>query len=1031
MAQNRTITGTVTSKEDGLPIPGVAVKVKGTNIGTSTGTTGKFSLAIPSSAKTLEFSSIGFVSVDAVIGTNNVINASLITDSKSLSEVVVVAYGTAKKEAITGSVGTLSAAAIENRVVTNITNILQGVTPGIQVGATNGQPGTSSAVRIRGFGSISASNSPLYVLDGSVYDGNIGDINAADIETVTLLKDASSSALYGARGANGVVLITTKRGKVGEARINANLNRGFSERGIPEYERVGTLDYYPAIWQAVRNSLVYPRTGTALTPAAAAAQASTQTPTNLVYNPFNVPNNQIVGADGLLNPNASLLYNDFDWYKPLERSGPRTNADLSFSGNNGKSDYFVSLGYLNDKGYIEKSDFNRFNARMNVNSQVKKWLKTGLNLAGTMSNSLTASDAASGSAASFINIFQFARNIGPIYPVRAYDAAGNPILTPTGEHFYDYGQHPGALNRPGGASPGRNVVYETLLNDVSNRRVSVNARTYVEIKFLKDFTFRPSVNIDLRQTNSSEYRNAIVGDGQGVNGLASRTNALTKSYTFNQVLSYNKTFGRHNVSVLAGHENYDLNFVTNNATKVNQILVGNTNFANFVTPQSAGGSTDNYRIESYFSKASYNLDEKYFVDGSLRRDGSSRFSENARYGTFYSFGASWSISKENFLKKLTWIDDLRLKASYGEVGNDALDSYYNYQAFYDLGWNNGAEPGILLSSAATPDLKWETINTLNVGLGFSLFKGRLTGEFEVFDRRSKDLLFAVPQPLSNPVTTIRRNVGTMSNRGIELQLGGDVIRKKDFSWNILTNTSIIKNKITKLPAETPQITQGTKRLEVGQDIYQFYLRQYAGVDPSDGSALYFPTPTATTDLRTVNGEVLTTNFNNARFDYSGTAIPDLFGAVTNTFTYKDLQLSVLINYQIGGKYYDNNYASLMGVSFGGALHKDALNAWTENNRSSPFPRLDVTSTSFFTAASNRWLIDASYLAVSNVNLSYKIPQKFISKLDLSSVRVFAAGENLALFSKRIGLNPSENFNGTNSTTYTPSRTITFGLSVNL
>ncbi|WP_411275298.1 SusC/RagA family TonB-linked outer membrane protein [Daejeonella sp.] len=1030
-AQDKRITGKVTASEDGLPLPGVSVKVIGMPLGTQTDVNGIYSLAVPSTASSIEFSFIGYSNQTMVIGTRTVINATMSTDSRALSEIVVVAYGTAKREAITGSVATLNAAAIENRVVTNISNVLQGVAPGIQVGAANGQPGTSSAVRIRGFGSISASNSPLYVLDGSVYDGNIGDINASDIESVSLLKDASSSALYGARGANGVILINTKKGKIGETRINVNLNRGFSERGIPEYDRVGTLEYYPAIWQAVRNSLVYPRSGTPLTPAAAATRASNTTATSLVYNPFNVPGNQVVGVDGKLNPGASLLYNDFDWYKPIQRVGARNNADLSFSGNNGKSDFFVSLGYLDDKGFIEKSDFSRFNARINVNSQVKSWLKTGLNLAGNLSDGNLALDASTGNAASFINIFQFARGIGPIYPVRAYSTSGNPINTPTGAQFYDYGVHPGSVNRPGGASPGRNVVYETLLNDVINKRVAVNARTYAEIKFLKDFTFRPSVNIDLSQSNSNEFRNAIVGDGAGLNGSAARTNALTRSYTFNQVLSYNKSFGKHSVNALAGHENYDLEFTTNNSTKVNQILAGNTQFANFVTPQSSGGSQDQYRIESLFSKASYSFDEKYFVDASLRRDGSSRFSPQSRYGVFYSLGGSWSISKENFLKKAEWIDDLRLKASYGEVGNDALDSYYNYQAFYDLGFNNGAEPGILLSSAATPDLKWETINTLNIGTAFSFFKGRLTGELEAFNRGSRDLLFSVPQPLSDPITSIRKNIGTMTNKGIELQLGGDILRKKNFSWNILTNSSVVKNEITKLPAETPQITSGTKRYEVGQDIYQFYLRQYAGVDPSDGAALYFPTETATTDLRTVNGQKLTTNFNNARFDYSGTAIPDLFGAVTNTFNYKNLQLSFLVNYQIGGKFYDGQYANLMGVNFGSALHKDALNAWTETNTSSKHPRLDVTSTSFFTAQSTRWLIDASYLTFSNVNMSYRIPKKYLDRLDISGARLFTSGENLALFSKRKGLNPTESFAGVNSTSYTPSRTVTFGLSVNL
>lgn len=1036
-AQDKTVTGTVTSKDDGTPLPGVSVEVKGTKIATQTSSDGKYSINMPTGATQLVFSYIGFLSKTVNIS-GKTANVSMDTDNKQLSEVVVVAYGTSKKEAITGSVATLSSAAIDNRVVTNITNVLQGVAPGIQIGGVNGQPGASATVRIRGFGSISASNSPLYVLDGSVYDGDIGDINANDIESVSLLKDASSSALYGARGANGVIIINTKKGKLGETKLNFNLTQGFSERGIPEYETVGAYDYYPAYWQALRNSRVYPRTGTPLTPAAAGALASINTPAQLVYNPFNVASNLILDANGKMNPNATLLYDDFNWFAPLERTGSRTNADLNFSGTNGKSDYFVSLGYLNDNGYVQKSDFRRFNARVNVNTQVKKWLKTGLNLAGTLSDASTAQDASTDNANSFVNIFNFARGIGPIYPVKAYDATGKPINTLTGEHFYDYGQHPGAVNRPAGASPGRHVIYETLLNDVLRKRLAMNARTYAEIKFLKDFTFRPSVNIDLRQVNSIEFRNPVVGDGNSSNGYVSRRNDLTTSYTFNQLLTYDKSIGKHNINVLAGHENYDFLFQRNDAIKVNQASAGNNEFENFVTPQGTGGRKDVYRIESYLSKASYNYDEKYFFDASLRRDGSSRFSKDSRYGTFYSLGASWSINKEEFLKKATWIDDLRLKASFGEVGNDALldangnNSYYNYQALYDLGFNNNTNPGYILSSLSTTDLKWETIQTLNIGVAFSLFKSRLTGELEVFNRATTDLLFSLPLPLSNPVTTIRRNVGNMSNKGIELSLGGDVIRKKDFSWNVLTNSSIVKNEITKLPDGQPTITSGTKRYEVGGDIYQFYLRQYAGVDATDGSALYIPTATAATDLRTIDGTVYTTNFNNAEFAYHGSAIPDLFGAVTNTFNFKNLQLSVLINYQIGGKFYDGQYAGLMGINtYGKSLHKDALSAWTETNTSSPFPRLDVTSSNFFTAQSSRWLIDASYLSISNVNLSYKLPKKYISKLDLSNVRVFASGENLALFAQRKGLNPTEAFTGVNSTTYVPSRTVVFGLSVSL
>ncbi|RYF11606.1 MAG: SusC/RagA family TonB-linked outer membrane protein, partial [Flavobacteriales bacterium] len=513
MAQNRTITGTVTSKEDGLPLPGVSVKVKGTTIGVSTGSNGKYSLSIPTSATTLEFSSIGFTTVDLAIGSGSVLNASLLMSSKNLNEVVVVAYGTAKKEAITGSVSSISAADLENRPLTNVTAALQGAAPGITVLASNGQPGASAGVRIRGFGSFSASSSPLYVLDGSVYDGSIGDINQNDIESVSVLKDASSSALYGSRGANGVVIITTKRGKSASPTISANIVQGFSERGIPEYERVDAYQYYPLVWQGIKNNLMY-TASPALSEAAAATRASNDVFTNLVYNPFNVPGGQLVGTDGKLNPSASLLYDDFDWYEPMSRAGVRTDANVSMSARNEKSDYYVSLGYLNDQGFIIGSDFKRFNARINVNSQIKPWLKTGLNLSGILTSVNNASDAATGNGASFVNAFSFARNIGPIYPVRAYDATGQPVFNNlTNAQWYDYGLHPGALTRPQGASPGRHVLYETLLNENISRRNQLGARSFVEVKFLKDFKFTPSISIDVRNNNNNTYWSPTVGDG--------------------------------------------------------------------------------------------------------------------------------------------------------------------------------------------------------------------------------------------------------------------------------------------------------------------------------------------------------------------------------------------------------------------------------------------------------------------------------------------------------------------------------------
>ena len=1032
MAQDRTITGTVTSSDDNLPIPGVSVKVKGTQRGAVTGANGKYTVSVPSGSTTLEFSFLGFVTASKTTS-GNVVNIALATDSKTLSDVVVVAYGTQKKEAIVGSVAKISTEDIEKRTVTNATMLLAGSTPGIATTSGNGQPGTSASIRLRGFGSFSAGNGPLVVLDGAQYDGSIGDINVNDIESLSILKDASSSALYGSRAANGVIIITTKRGKeMNKSQLNASVNQGFSARGTKEYDRLDAFQYYPAMWQAIKNNLQF-TASPAQSEATASLNATNTVKGLLFYNPFNVADNAIVGTDGLINPVAALKYNDFDWFGAASRTGKRTDANLSYSGRNDKTDYFVSLGYLKDNGYVIKSDLRRFTGRINVNTQVKPWLKTGLNLSASFSDLNNAYDSSTDNASSIINIFQFTRNIGPIYPVHAYDATGNRIYNPiTKEDWWDYGQHPGASPRPTGASNGRHVVYETMLNDNLAKRNNIGGRTYVEVKFLKDFTFTPAINIDIRNNVTSRYQNPLVGDGVTLLGYAYNYSNTIKSYTFNQILNYKKSFDKHNVSAILGHENYDYASSYFSGSKTGLVLQGNTEFANFITPYTAGGAKDSESIESYFSKATYNYDEKYFLEGSVRRDGSSRFSQDSRWGTFYSFGGSWNIIKESFLENEKWIDELRLKASYGEVGNNTLNSYYGYQALYDLGWSNGSEAGVLLSTLATPDLKWEISKTFNTGLAFSLFKKKLYGELEYFKRGSSQLIFAVPQPLSDPVTSKNANIGSMENRGWELQLGTDLIKTKDISWNVITNWTVFKNKITKMPAETPQIISGTKRREVGRDFYSFWLRQYAGVDPNDGSSLYVPADgTLPANIRTVDGVQYVTSQTYAKFDYSGSAIPDLMGSVSSTFGYKNFSFSFLLNYQIGGKFYDNVYQGLMSPAYGSALHADAANSWSTTNKASQIPRLDIGNTTNINATSSRWLIDASYLSLTNVNLTYSLPKTWLNKIDVSNAKVFVTGENLGLSSKRSGLDPRQAFDGVNTTVYVPSRVLSFGINLSL
>ena len=1027
MAQNRTVSGRITDAQ-GNGIANATVAVAGSNTATVTASDGSFSLTLPANAKTIVVSSIGYRANEINLGTGTTYNVSLSSDNQNMDEVVVVAYGAQKRESITGSVATIGAKQLETRLTTNITQALAGAAPGISATSGNGQPGSSAGIRIRGFGSVNASSAPLYVVDGFPYEGFIGDLNTNDIETISLLKDASSTALYGARAANGVVLITTKKGKTAEPKVNLNITSGYSQRGIPEYDRIGTNDYYPVMWQALKNSLVYPSSGTGLTEAAAAANATNNIAGQLIYNPYNVANNAIVGTDGKLNPNAQLMYDDFNWFGPLSMNGKRNEVALSTSAKMGKSDYYISLNYLKDEGFVLKSDYERATARVSLNSQMKSWLRSGINMSGVIVRANQAS-ATDDNTSSIINPFVFARRIGPIYPVRAYSATGQPVLDAFGNHVYDYGQHAGAINRPQSAFPGRHVLYETMLNENVSTRNSLIARTYLEGRFFTDLTITTNVGLDLNNTRTKGFQNKIVGDGVTAGGTSSRSANEYRTISMNQLLNYKKSFGSHDVGLLLGHENQwvDETYFSGNRRGMN--LDGNLELVNFTTLNAVTGRMEYLRRDAYFSRINYDYSNKYFVELSYRRDGSSRFAPDSRWGNFYSVGASWFIKRENFMRDINWLDDLKIRAAYGTVGNDALDTYYEYQALYGLGFNNAAEPGAIATKLSNPDLTWEVNKTASLGIDFGVLKNRLTGTIELFDRGSSRLLFDVPQGLSSVVTTRTENIGAMSNKGIELQLNGTIIQSRDFNWSVQVNGTSLSNKITKLPNGLP-ITSGTKRLEEGRDLYAFYLRQWYGVDPNDGAGLYYALPGTTTNYRiSAKGDTVVTNPTNAKYDYSGSAIPDIFGSIGSNFEYKGFGFSFLLNYQLGGKFYDGNYAGLLTPSYGGSLHADVLKSWQKPGDVADIPRLDISSASNFNAQSNRFLIDASYLSLRNVTVSYGFGRNVLNKLRLSQLRLYVSGENLTVLSKRKGLNPAESFNGTNSAIYVPNRAISAGLNV--
>ncbi len=1066
----RTITGAVTSSEDGKGIPSVSIVVKGTTTGVVTNVNGNYTLNVPANATTLVFSFIGMRTQEIAIAGRNVINVVMEPTAEALDEVVVMAYGTATRGTFTGSATVVGSQKIESRPISNISRAIEGQTPGVQVTSGSGQPGAGQDIRIRGFGSVNFSNAPLYVVDGAPYDYALSNLNPADIESITILKDAAATALYGNRAANGVIMVTTKRGNKDRSTFTVRATQGFSTRGLDEYELIGEKDYYPVNWESYRNSLAYSRTinlpladaskvasGTWGNRNASGLQVYSNTGLgipntnfndifqNLLFNPYNIDPTQIMLENGTLNPAATLIYTqeDLDWEKQLLRLGDRKEFNVTFSGGSQKSDHYVSLGYLDDKGYLIESDFKRFTGRINMNSQLKSWFKTGFNLAANRSQSQSARD---GSSTGFVNPFRWTRSIGPIYPIWGVYQFGNTVgKTPGtyavddyGNKIFDWGQIAGIPNRASGASPGRHAVAETLWNDDLFTRNVINAKTYGEFRLMEGLALTFNFSLDVNAYNSANFDNRFVGDGSPA-GRSSRTNSLSTTNTNSQLLSYKKNMGKHGFDFLTGHENYSYKYEYFYGFRQDIILDGNTELVNFTTTNSLTSYVDNYRLESYLGRVNYDFDGKYLLSGSFRRDGSSRFYKDNRWGNFFSFGLGWRIDKEKFLAKQAWINMAKLRASYGQVGSDALgggSNYYAWQALYLLGRNNATEPGMYQSKLESRDLKWESNHNWGVGLDFGFFN-RMVGTIEYFNRSSLDLLFDVPLPISSGITSELKNVGSVENRGIEFRLGTDIIQKKNFTWNIDVNFTKFTNEIKKMPLDKdgkPQeIISGTKKLMVGKGIYDYWLRVYKGVDPADGAALYaWDRKLALTNIRVFDKDTLTTNPSHALYDFKGSAIPDLLGGFTNSFKYRNLELTVLLSWQLGGYVYDSPYASLMSAgNYGGSYHVDILNRWQKPGDKTDVPRLDAAQTSNFGAGSTRWLIDASYLNVRAVNLYYDLPKSLAQKLTLQRAKAYFSAENLRLFSKRRGMDVNQAFSGVPGNFYQPARIFTFGLDLSL
>lgn len=1060
-----TVSGTVFSSEDDSPIIGASIKIQGTKMGAATDIDGKFRLENVKKGATLVVTYIGMQTKTVKAGEN--MKIYMTSDSKSLDEIVVqVAYGAAKKSTLTGAVTQVDSKQIEVRPVSSVTSALEGTTSGVQINSTYGQPGEEPSIRIRGFGTVNGSATPLYVLDGVPFGGNISDLNSNDIESITVLKDAASCALYGNRASNGVILITTKRGKGEKMAFNLKVNQGTYSRGIKEYKVLNAKEFMETSWLNLRNS----RISAGDDQATANAYASKNLINDELYlNIYNKADDQLFDANGKLVSDAQILdgyADDLDWYDNAIRDGYRQEYNFSGSQASAKSDYYFSVGYLNEKGYVTNSDFDRLTGRAAMNFRPKKWFNTGFTISGSHQKTNFTNG---NSSASYTNAFMFCRDIAPIYPVHLHNVDGSYQLDSFGNKQYDSGSYTDENGNPvltRNQYQDRHVIWENELNENKSFRNTIQSSAYMDLKFLNDFTFTVKGELNVRNNENRTYNSALIGDGKGNNGRTSRSIYRYKNYTFQQQLNWNHTFGNHTVGVLLGHENYSYFYDYTYIYKTNQTFAGQDNLDNFTNLTNGSGYSNRYRTESYLGRVRYDYQEKYNVEASFRRDGSSRFAKESRWGNFGSIGASWVVTKEDFMKPISWVNNLKLRADYGLVGNDAGAGYYSYMALYDSKQNHNTG-AYYLSQLANTKLKWETGASFGIGVDARLFN-RWNISAEYFDKRNKDLLFNVYLPLSAGATssssaeaTITENMGTISNRGFEINTDVDIFKNKDWTVNLSANASFIKNKIVELPEQDKDgIISGIYKIAEGKSRYEFFTYTYVGVDQMTGNSLYKANlenyHVTTADGQTVGNadgndiskyvtqignEYYVNNTSYALKEYHGSAIPKVYGSFAPSVRYKDLSLSLMFTYSIGGKVYDAVYSSLMSTGTTPSnYHKDILKSWseipsgmTEDSQDriwyGGIPQINSSMTSTNNATSSRWLTDASYLVLKNINMSYSLPKAWVNALTLESIRLNLSCENAFTCTKRRGMNPQQSFNGYQYNYLVTPRVFTIGVDV--
>lgn len=994
-AQDRVISGKVTSSEDGSPLPGVNVVVKGTTVGTATGTDGTYKLQVPSNAQALIFSFVGFLNQEVQIGNRNTVDVVLQVDQKILSEVVVTGYSTENKREITGAISSVKGDVIENLPMQSFDRAIQGRAAGVLVQAANGVPGGAIRVRIRGVTSISAGNEPLYIVDG-VQLNNAGNtdfvssnplafLNPNDIESIEILKDAAAASIYGAQASNGVVLVTTKKGKGGKTNFNLNYQYGLVEP-IKLMNVLNTQDWIRVRTEAIRNQ------NPALTEAAALSSALTG-----IRQPGNLTAEQIAALP------------TYDWQRESYRTGIVNNIELSASGGSDKTTFYLSGSYNKQDANVLNVDFQRATMRLNLNHKINS--KLSFDQSVNLSTINQRGPFGSPNGGSFLGSPYFSSPL--IIPT-------NPIRNEDGTYFGrpQDGGLAGILNQ--------NVIQVGEYNTIKNITNQVVGNFKLTWNITEGLSFNSFAGIDYRVIKGENYSDPRNADAFAVRGRLNIENESIVNFTTNHTLNYARTFAQnHKITGLLGVE-----YRSDVRESFNQV---NITFptSQFRTPQTGAtpetvtGFWTGYKRAGAFGKINYDFKSKYLFSFTARYDGSSRFGANNKYGFFPAVSAGWLMSEENFIKdNASWVDEIKLRASYGQTGNDQIGNF-DALGLVGGGFNYAGAAGIAPTQLANPNLRWERLSTSNVGLDLSFFNRRVGTTIEYFNRKSTDLLLNQPVAWTAGYSDISTNVGEMVNKGWEFSLNTVNLQIGNFSWRTNFNITLLENRVTKL-AGADTVLPGNLTIRTGHPINVVFTAEYAGVNPATGRPMWYD----------ANGNITYLPRNPADFKVLGASnLATTFGGLTNTFAYKGLELSVFFQYEYGRRVFNNQTAFLSEL--GGRLFNTLQDVfdrrWTTPGQITDVPRpfngnTEVRSNGL--AFGSRFWEDASYIRLKQLSLSYNLPQSLVSKAKMSNVRLYAQAINLLTFTKWTGYDPEFLDTGAGNNGVVPqSRNYTFGVQI--